>query len=274
MIAFVVYAIIASQNKGSDINRAVERTSQNIDKQLGTITDLKDKVIPSMIADVRINEVKLGEGSPAVCGQTATIAYDSWLSQDKPYDDKATQANPLTFTIGAGKVLPAFERGIIGMQKGGKRVVFASPAMAYEAEGFKRDDVPANTTVKFEIELLSVKPDMPGVDATSFRIIDTLPNTGNIIFCGAKARFHVVIWSVSGKKLYSTYDTKSPIEFTPGASEVFLGLEQGVIGMVPKSQRMLIVPPAFQKTMTGANPTLSFPLPKAETVLVDVEALP
>ena len=94
-------------------------------------------------------------------------------------------------------------------------------------------------------------------------------------FCAAsRAKSQVTVWSVDGKKLFSTKDKGQPLTFTPGKSEVFLGLEQGVIGMAAGEMRTLIVPPGFQKAMDGNPPTTDFLLPKDQTVLVDVEALP
>jgi hypothetical protein len=78
---------------------------------------------------------------------------------------------------------------------------------------------------------------------------------------------------MAGNKLFSTPADK-PLTFTPGKSEVFLGLEQGIIGMARGAKRTLVVPPVLQKTLLGNAPTIDFPLPKEQTVLVDVEALP
>ncbi|MFW0777475.1 MAG: FKBP-type peptidyl-prolyl cis-trans isomerase [Rickettsiales bacterium] len=274
MIAVVGYALIANQQKGSDVNLAVERTKKNVERQFSKLGEVTEKVMPSMSATIRVNEIKLGEGNPAVCGQTATITYQAWLSEQQAVGDKSTADNPLSFTIGAGKVMPAFDRGVIGMQPGGRRSVFAAPELAYDAVGFSRDDVPKGATIKFDIDLINVEPALPDIEENAYRIIDMAPNTGKLILCGNLARAHVIVWSVSGKKLFSTKDNKSPIEFTPGKSEVFLGLEQGIIGMAPRTERTLIVPPAFQKTMRGNKSAIDFKLPKNETVLVEVMALP
>lgn len=275
MIGVVLYAILANQHKGSEVNLAVEQASRNIDQQISGFSDIKNKVLPSFVATTRVTDSKLGEGAPAVCGQQVAITYDAWLDEKTVIADKATSDHPLTFTVGQGKVLPAFERGVIGMQIGGRRAIVAPYDMTYGAKNFARDDVPNGAVVKFNIELISINPKLPDIDATAYRIIDVVPDSGNMIFCGQPVRLELTLWSVDGKKLYSTKDAgKSPITFTPGNSEVFLGLEQGVIGMTPRMQRMLIVPPTFQKTMNGNAPAIDFPLPKAQTVLVDIEALP
>lgn len=275
LIGVVVYAMLANQQKGSEVNLAVEKAAQNIDRQVTGFSDIKNKVMPSFVASTRATDSKIGEGAPAVCGQQVAIAYDSWRDEQTPLGDKATNDHPLTFKIGQGKVLPAFERGVVGMQAGGRRTILAPYDMTYGAKSFARDDVPAGTVVKFNVELLSIEPKLPDVDASAYRIIDVVTDSGNMVFCGQPVKLHMTLWSIEGKKLFSTRDEgKNPITFTPGNSEVFLGLEQGVIGMTPRMQRMLIVPPAFQKTMHGSPPVIDFPLPKSQTVLVDIEALP
>ena len=42
---------------------------------------------------------------------------------------------PITFQLGAGQVLQAWEEGINGMRTGGKRIIIAPPALAYGENG-------------------------------------------------------------------------------------------------------------------------------------------
>lgn len=274
MIGVVLYAMLASQQKHSDVRHAIEEGKENLNTQLSPLASLGDKWMPNTYTPLRVEDRAGGTGAPAICGQQATIAYRAWLTEDHALDDEATAEKPLSFTLGGGKVLPALERGVIGMQKGGKRTLYATPEMSYRAPGFVRDDVPVDATIKFDVELITLTPDLSALADTTYRIIDTVPNTGIPVVCGNKIRAHVVFWSVEGKKLFSTVDNKTPIEFTPGLSEVFLGLEHGVVGMMPGGRRMLIVPPAFQQTLSGKAPAIAFPFPKGETVLVEIEALP
>lgn len=224
--------------------------------------------------EITIKDVKMGRGGPAVCGQEATIAYTARTSDETEIKDSADAEHPLTFKIGEHKVMPAFELGLVGMEKGGKRLIMASGPDAYEAEGFKKEGVPEGARVVFDVDLLDIKPALPDILENVFRISDIQPGYGRYLLCGNLVKVGVTVRDVEGKKLFSSEDEGKPVIFTIGKSEVFLGLEQGVIGMQTRAKRALIVSPAFQKTMNGNDPKLKIPFPPKQSVLVDVEALP
>jgi FKBP-type peptidyl-prolyl cis-trans isomerase len=259
MIAVVLYAMYASQQQHSPAPEntgqpaLMQATREKLAEQIAPLDKLKDRLTPSAYARLSVRELVEGEGESAVCGQQARVRFGS--------NPDEAPSEETTFTIGQGKAVRALEQGTIGLKQGGQRVVRA------------REEAGGDATT-YRIELLGLSPSLAEANAQPFRIIDTQPNTGGMVLCGNSARVHVEIWSAaSGEKLYSTRDKRQPVEFTPGASEVFLGLEQGVIGMATGSTRMLVVPPAFLATMNGNAPLFDFNLPKAGSVLVEVEAL-
>jgi FKBP-type peptidyl-prolyl cis-trans isomerase len=277
VIGVVMYALFANQNKQPSNEQPIEPLEQSsgaISEQLAPFDEIKNKLVPSMKASLRVQELSEGKGAPAVCGQQVRLAYVARLSEEKLINDQKTPDAPLAFTIGEGKVMPALERGVIGMKAGGKRDVIASSDLAYDAEGFAQKDVPTGSAIKFSLELISAQPEMPATGDTAFRIIDSLQGSGPMILCGATTRAHIKVQDIRGKTLYDSQKTGAALEFTPGKSEVFIGLEQGVVGMQPRGERLLVVPPEFQKTMKGNAPTINIPLPKNEIALVEVTALP
>jgi FKBP-type peptidyl-prolyl cis-trans isomerase FkpA len=56
--------------------------------------------------------------------------------------------------VGAGSLIPGFEQGVVGMRVGGKRRVTIPPSLAYGSTG--SGSIPPNTTIRFEIDLLSI----------------------------------------------------------------------------------------------------------------------
>jgi peptidylprolyl isomerase len=274
-IAVVLYALFFNKPQApiSDTEPAPATARDAIKSQLAPLENLSTRLLPSMVASLQMNDTAEGNGAPAVCGQSVTLSYRAELGKDQPIGDSR---NPTTinFIAGEGRMMPALERGIIGMKPGGTREIIASPDMAYDAPGHQRSDVPAGSTVKFTLSLESVSPPMPAFNETSFRIVDTQLVSGKMLFCGNTARVHVRVMDVRGKTIFSSAERGTILEFTPGKSQVFLGLEQGVIGMTTGSERLLVVPPEFHKTMKGNAPTIDIPLPKNEIVLVEVSALP
>lgn len=275
LVAFLGYAVINAHNKegAPSLTTQAENLELSIDKVFD-FSSFKNKVFPSFGAALRVKDIAPGKGFPAVCGQEVKIAYATYFANEKPVGDTATAETPLVFRIGEGKVMPVFEQSVIGMLPGGKRSVLASPPMSYGIKEFARDNVPANVSVRFDIELLEALPALPDADASPYRIAEVSRGPGNILLCGQSITAKVTVWDTEGTKLYPLETDAPPVTFAPGKSEVFLGLEQGVIGMPPGSMRTLVVPPAFQGTMHGNKPVIAIPLPKHKTVLVDVESVP
>ncbi len=277
VLGVVLYAFFVNRPTGSSPENTTETKPasirETIESQVAPLQDVSSRMVPSIVANLRVQDIKTGDGAPAVCGQTITITYRSDLGPNTPIEGADTPVN-VSFVAGEGRMMPALERGAIGMNPGGQREVIASPDMAYDAPGHQRSDVPAGSTIKFTLELISVSPPMPAAGDTAFRIIDTQPGSGQIIFCGTRARAHVKIHDVRGKTIFDSAARGTILEFTPGMAQVFSGLEQGIIGMQPHGERLLIVPPEFHKTMKGNPPMIDIALPNNEIVLVEVRALP
>lgn len=271
MVSVVIFALISNRNEQSPVRHAVEQASENLAPEKLLPVESYRNILTSPRQALKLDDVTQGEGPPAICAQEAGIAYQAYRADGTPLDDRATAEKPFIFRIGEGKALPALDKSVIGMRVGSKRRAVAVAELAYDATGFSRDDVPKGETATFEIELLKLSPTLPGMADTPFRIIDARTGGGPIVLCGDPVRAHVTLWSVAGEKLFSTLG-KEPLSFTPGKAQVFIGLEQGVIGMNGGGVRTLIVPPDFQKTMHGAPPAIEFPLPKDQTVLIDLES--
>ena len=62
----------------------------------------------------------------------------------------------MSFVIGTDRVMPGWNDGIIGMQPGGRRLLFLPPELAYGAKGVQ-DIVPPNASLIFIIELLDLE---------------------------------------------------------------------------------------------------------------------
>lgn len=278
VIVFVGYALLMSglpstPNKPNEAHEAAQKIKTTLQQsELANLDGYKQKIFPERASQMEVKVVQEGSGSPAVCGQQVSLAYQAFLAQGTELNDRATPEKPLRFTIGDGNVMPVFDQGVIGMKQGEKRSIFAPPFMAYGLEQYRRDDIPAMTTTRFEIELLSSEPAIPSAEASPFRTSDILQGRGPLIVCGSEVRAHVSLWNIEGKKLYSSKDAE-PITTTIGTSELMLGLEHGMIGMREGGIRLLVIPPSFQATLTGKTPTHNFPLPKNETVMMEVEAI-
>ena len=105
-------------------------------------------------SEITTEEITVGTGATAAAGDTVTVHYILSLTNGNVLQSSYAVGSPITFQIGAGQVIPGFERGIVGMRVGGKRRVTIPPSLAYGSAGNAL--VPPNATIRFEIELVSI----------------------------------------------------------------------------------------------------------------------
>jgi hypothetical protein len=109
-------------------------------------------------------DLKVGTGATAVSGENATVEYTGWLTTGVVFDSsRARPGNPFTFQLGAKAVIVGWDEGIPGMKVGGKRKLTLPPALGYGANAqtnptTKVVTIPANSTLVFEVELMSLAP--------------------------------------------------------------------------------------------------------------------
>lgn len=101
---------------------------------------------------------KVGTGDVAVSGSSVTVHYTGWLWENEQRHkqfDSSRSGSPFTFKLGAGEVIEGWDEGISGMKVGGVRELIIPPEKGYGAQGAP-PDIPPNSTLCFEVELLSV----------------------------------------------------------------------------------------------------------------------
>lgn len=266
-LLFIAYAVVTNPSQKNPANsvasepvQAAQNAVEIADEKISQYKNAWGKFGVAL----RVEDVVTGNGHPVVCGQEINLSYEAFHENGKPIGDSATSQKPYKLRIGSGKAMPALEQGVVGMAVGGKRRIFARDSLVYNGarEGIAKDE-----TLRFDVEILSAAPELKSLDSAPFRMADTAIGSGGVIICGKPVRMTATVWSADGKKLL---EIANPVGFTPGASEVPLGIEQGVIGMRRGGNRTLIIPPSMQKAMHGGKATHSFALPQPQTVIVDV----
>ncbi|WP_295999666.1 FKBP-type peptidyl-prolyl cis-trans isomerase [Rugamonas sp.] len=121
---------------------------------------------PGPAADALIiTDTKIGTGREASTGTTVRVNYTGWLyrplarqSHGKMFDtSRVPGREPLEFPIGGGKVIKGWDQGVAGMKVGGKRTLIIPPELAYGAKGAPGGDIPPNSALIFEVELMGVQ---------------------------------------------------------------------------------------------------------------------
>ncbi|XP_044161822.1 FK506-binding protein 15 [Bufo gargarizans] len=111
-----------------------------------------------------------GDGQAAEVGDLMEVAYTGWLLQNhgigQMFDSNVQKDKLLRLKLGSGKVIKAWEDGMLGMKKGGKRLLVIPPALGYGSQGLT-GRIPANATLVFEVEVKRMKQKEQGGDRQS-----------------------------------------------------------------------------------------------------------
>ena len=120
----------------------------------GTSTTLPDGLQYTIFQD--------GSGDTAAAsGDSVTVNYSGWLQATGALFDSSLKSGrtPFTITLGAGRVIKGWDEGLVGMKIGEKRRLIIPPALGYGAQ--VQGPIPANSTLVFDLEMLSVTPTTP-----------------------------------------------------------------------------------------------------------------
>jgi peptidylprolyl isomerase len=98
----------------------------------------------------------LGTGKVAAPGETVTVQYVLATYSSGKVVQSSWTSQPFTFTLGAGDVIPGWDKGVVGMKVGGRRELIIPPSLGYKSES-PGPGIAANDTLVFVIDLLDVK---------------------------------------------------------------------------------------------------------------------
>lgn len=104
-------------------------------------------------ADLYVQDLVVGTGTEATNGRILRVTYTGWLKNGTRFDTNVGGPT-LTVTLGAHDVITGWEQGLAGMRVGGKRRMVIGSNLAYGPAG--RGSIPANATLVFEVELVSI----------------------------------------------------------------------------------------------------------------------
>jgi peptidylprolyl isomerase len=94
-----------------------------------------------------------GSGSLPTAGQTVQTHYTGWLLDGSKFDSSRDRGTPFSFVLGQGQVIAGWDELVATMRTGERRTAIIPPALAYGSTA--RPGIPANSTLVFDIELLS-----------------------------------------------------------------------------------------------------------------------
>ena len=96
-----------------------------------------------------------GTGPAVKAKQTIKVNYTGVLWKDgKKFDASGDRGAPVDFQIGAGQVIPGWDKGLVGQTVGSRILLVVPPADGYGAAG-KAPTIGAKDTLVFVVDILS-----------------------------------------------------------------------------------------------------------------------
>lgn len=128
------------------------------------LVDVTKGIIPVVVpppTTLTIVDVVTGSGTAAASGKTLTVNYTLYLYDGSKANlrgnmiETSVGKTPFEFPLGAGKVIAGWDQGLVGMLTGGSRTLTIPPSLGYGSVA--QGNIPANSTLIFDIQLVSVK---------------------------------------------------------------------------------------------------------------------
>ncbi|MGH2958567.1 MAG: FKBP-type peptidyl-prolyl cis-trans isomerase [Solirubrobacterales bacterium] len=99
-------------------------------------------------------DIKVGSGPAAKNGDAVTVNYVGKNWSDNAEFDTSWGKQEFDFTLGEGGVIKGWDEGVVGMKKGGRRLLIIPPELGYGAQG--SGSIPANETLVFVVDLVKI----------------------------------------------------------------------------------------------------------------------
>ena len=100
-------------------------------------------------------DITVGTGAVVTSGMNVTVRYTGWLWNGVEFDSNTAASTPLTFQLGAGKVIPGFDEGLIGVKVGSQRQIIIPPSLGYGPYNY--GPVPGNSILVFKVDVVSAQ---------------------------------------------------------------------------------------------------------------------
>jgi hypothetical protein len=99
---------------------------------------------------------KIGSGPRPQAGDLMVIHGIGSFTDGKEFWNTRTDGAPYEYTFGVDRVIKGFEEGMTVAREGDRIIITMKPELAYGDRA--RTDIPANSTLVFDYEILAVKP--------------------------------------------------------------------------------------------------------------------
>jgi peptidylprolyl isomerase len=224
---------------------------------------------------------QFGKGAQAKPGDNVSVHYVGKLVDGKQFDSSRDRNQPFKFPLGAGRVIKGWDEGVALMHVGDK-VMFTIPPQLGYGDRAMGDQIPANSTLNFEVELLDIAEPVKPWTLTKHDTLTTASGLKYIIVQKSKdaaapiaekgkmVSVHYTGFLLNGKIFDSSVERGEPISFPLGQGQVIKGWDEGIALMHVGDKMRLIIPSNLGYGAQGAGGGV---IPPNATLCFDVELM-
>ncbi|MBL1216975.1 MAG: hypothetical protein D8M59_05705 [Planctomycetes bacterium] len=231
-----------------------------------------------------IVDLVVGDGAEVTDGTLVITHYNGWLAKNEHLFESSHNPGKARYARmipSPGRIIEGWNRGLLGMRVGGKRLLKVPAALAYAEYGFPRLGVPPNSDLVFEVDLIDTVSDVTLTEQSAQKHEDDLLykdlriGEGTAFRKDGIASFHYAVWDQGGEFRGSSYTTTHGRPMTVGVQSQSKWLEY-VRGMKPGGRRVTqfhqekpIPPDVYKKAMDAGEKLV----PEVETWTLIVDAV-
>lgn len=123
-------------------------------EQAASVSASADEKVSGSLQGIMMKDEKTGVGNEVKAGDAISVNYIGKLANGTKFDSSYDRGDPIQFTVGGGNLIEGFDKGVIGMKVGGKRLITIPPELGYGSQAI--GGIPANSTLVFEVELMKI----------------------------------------------------------------------------------------------------------------------
>jgi len=119
----------------------------------------KEKVLPGdeLPTVMSIDLYERGTGKEVLKGDQVSVHYTGWVKNTEViFDSSHNRPSPISFKLGAGRVIAGWELGIEGMQVGTRARLHIPSGLGWGTRGADAA-IPPNSDVVFDVEVVATK---------------------------------------------------------------------------------------------------------------------
>ena len=123
----------------------------------GNVTNLTFENAPAKPSnELQVITLIEGDGPPARAASLVTFDYFGQIYGSEKIFDQSFDKEPVTFPLGTGGLIKAWEEGLVGVKQGSRVMVIAPPAFGYGPQGNPQAGIKGTDSLAFVVDILGV----------------------------------------------------------------------------------------------------------------------